>query len=63
MIAKPGVYAVSLNIEYSKKKLKGIANLGYRPTFNEKKILYSTIDFMQKGKKVSLISDAGTPVL
>ena len=31
--------------------------------FNEKKILYSTIDFMQKGKKVSLISDAGTPVL
>ena len=39
VIAKPGVYAVSLNIENSKKKLKGIANLGYRPTFNEKKIL------------------------
>jgi len=31
--------------------------------FNEKKILQSTIDFIQSGKSVSLISDAGTPVL
>ena len=39
VLAKPGVYAVKI---YQKKKffpLKGIANLGYRPTFNQKKIL------------------------
>ena len=39
VIAKPGVYAVNLNIKNNDKKLKGIANLGYRPTFNGKKIL------------------------
>ena len=39
VIAKPGVYAVKVNILNSNKMLKGIANLGYRPTFNQKKIL------------------------
>ena len=39
IIARPGVYAVKVNILNSKKILKGIANLGYRPTFNQKKIL------------------------
>ena len=35
----PGVYAVSVKQKNSKKPLKAIANLGYRPTFNQKKIL------------------------
>jgi FAD synthase len=39
IIAKPGVYAVSVNINGIRKNLNGIANLGYRPTFNQKKIL------------------------
>jgi len=39
IVAKPGVYAVKVYTQKSKKKLKGIANLGYRPTFNQKKIL------------------------
>ena len=39
MIARPGVYAVKVNILNNNKILKGIANLGYRPTFNQKKIL------------------------
>ena len=39
VIAKPGVYAVKILREKNKKLLKGIANLGYRPTFNQKKIL------------------------
>ncbi len=39
VIAKPGVYAVRVFIKNNKKSLKGIANLGYRPTFNQKKIL------------------------
>ena len=39
VLAKPGVYAVRVSIKNSKKYLKGIANLGYRPTFNQKKIL------------------------
>ena len=39
VIAKPGVYAVKVNILNNNKILKGIANLGYRPTFNQKKIL------------------------
>ena len=38
-IAKPGVYAVNILINKNKKLLKGIANLGYRPTFNQKEIL------------------------
>ena len=39
IIAKPGVYAVSVKKQNSIKLIKGIANLGYRPTFNQKKIL------------------------
>ena len=39
IISKPGVYAVKVQNYNSKKLIKGIANLGYRPTFNQKKIL------------------------
>ena len=39
VIAKPGVYAVNIVLKNNKKLFKGIANLGYRPTFNQKKIL------------------------
>ena len=39
VIAMPGVYAVKVKQKKSNKSLKAIANLGYRPTFNQKKIL------------------------
>ena len=39
IIAKPGVYSVRVKVNNSNKIFKGIANLGYRPTFGEKKIL------------------------
>jgi len=39
VLAKPGVYAVRAKRQNSSKYMKGIANLGYRPTFNQKKIL------------------------
>ena len=39
VLAKPGVYAVKVLIKNNSKYIKGIANLGYRPTFNQKKIL------------------------
>tara|TARA_B100000035_G_scaffold228108_1_gene196421 strand:+ start:1183 stop:2106 length:924 start_codon:yes stop_codon:yes gene_type:complete len=39
VLAKPGVYAVRVLRKNHTKYLKGIANLGYRPTFNQKKIL------------------------
>jgi len=39
VIAKTGVYAVKISIANIKKIYKGIANLGYRPTFNQKKLL------------------------
>ena len=39
VLAKPGVYAVKVKKQNSLKFIKGIANLGYRPTFNQKKIL------------------------
>ena len=39
VLACPGVYAVRVKKKNSFKTIKGIANLGYRPTFNEKKIL------------------------
>ena len=39
VIAMPGVYAVKVKRKNSNKFLKAIANLGYRPTFNQKKIL------------------------
>ncbi|MDC0455107.1 riboflavin biosynthesis protein RibF, partial [Candidatus Pelagibacter sp.] len=39
ILAKPGVYVVKVLRKNNSKYLKGIANLGYRPTFNQKKIL------------------------
>ena len=39
VLAKPGVYAVKVLRKNSKKYIKGIANLGYRPTFNQNGIL------------------------
>ena len=39
VLAKPGVYAVRVCKKNSKLPIKGIANLGYRPTFNQKKLL------------------------
>ena len=39
VIAMPGVYAVRVYQENKKSYLKAIANLGYRPTFKQKKIL------------------------
>ena len=50
VIAMPGVYSVSVKQKNSKKSLKAIANLGYRPTFNQKKILLEVhiFDFFWK---------------
>ena len=39
VLAKPGVYAVKVNLKNLRSSVKGIANLGYRPTFNQKKLL------------------------
>ena len=39
IIAKPGVYSVKVKVDNKKKKINGIANLGFRPTFNQNKIL------------------------
>ena len=39
VLACPGVYAVRVKTQKDKSYIRGIANLGYRPTFNEKKIL------------------------
>ena len=39
VLARPGVYAVKVKKQNSLKFINGIANLGYRPTFNQKKIL------------------------
>ena len=39
IIAKPGVYSVKVKLDKNLKKINGIANLGYRPTFNQNKIL------------------------
>ena len=38
-MAKPGVYGVKASKINKSNYIKGIANLGYRPTFNGKKIL------------------------
>ena len=58
VIAKPGVYAVRVRINDKKKFYKGIANLGYRPTFNQKKILLEVNIFNFSGnlynKKLSV---------
>ena len=39
IIAMPGVYSVNIYLKNKSSYLKGIANLGYRPTFRQKKIL------------------------
>ena len=39
VLACPGVYAVRVKMKNNSKIYKGIANLGYRRTFNEKKLL------------------------
>ena len=39
VLAQLGVYAVRVLRKNNNKQLKGIANLGYRPTFNQRKIL------------------------
>ena len=39
VLAKPGVYAVGVKMHNKVNYLKGIANLGFRPTFGGKKIL------------------------
>jgi len=39
ILAKPGVYGVKVRIKNSKKLMKGIANLGYRPTFGGKDVI------------------------
>ena len=39
VLAKPGVYAVKIYQKNKNFSLKGIANLGYRPTFKQRKIL------------------------
>tara|TARA_B100000131_G_scaffold201943_1_gene194007 strand:+ start:1628 stop:2557 length:930 start_codon:yes stop_codon:yes gene_type:complete len=58
VIAKPGVYAVKVKIQKTQMYFKGIANLGYRPTFNQKKILLEVNLFNFKGnlydKKLSV---------
>ena len=49
VLAKPGVYAVRVEQKQIKLKLKGIANLGYRPTFNQKKLLLEVHLFNYSG--------------
>ena len=49
VLARPGVYAVRVNQKQRKSKLKGIANLGYRPTFNQKKLLLEVHLFNYSG--------------
>tara|TARA_B100001540_G_scaffold255772_1_gene232991 strand:- start:174 stop:1097 length:924 start_codon:yes stop_codon:yes gene_type:complete len=39
IIARPGVYSVKVKLDENQKKINGIANLGFRPTFNQNKIL------------------------
>ena len=45
IVAKPGVYSVKVKLDKRTKKINGIANLGYRPTFNQKKILLEVFIF------------------
>ena len=45
VIPKLGVYAVRIHQRNNRKVLKGIANMGYRPTFNQKKLLLEVYIF------------------
>ncbi len=49
VLAMPGVYAVKVLKSNNSKYLMGIANLGYRPTFNQKKILLEVHLFNYSG--------------
>jgi len=49
VIPKLGVYAVRVHQKKNRKILKGIANIGYRPTFNQKKILLEVYIFNFSG--------------
>ncbi len=49
VIPKLGVYAVKIYQKNNAKILKGIANIGYRPTFNQKKILLEVYIFNFSG--------------
>jgi len=49
VIPKLGVYAVKIHQKNSGKILKGIANIGYRPTFNQKKLLLEVYIFNFSG--------------
>ena len=49
VLAKPGVYVVKVLRSNNSKYLRGIANLGYRPTFNQKKILLEVHLFNYSG--------------
>ena len=51
VIAKLGVYAVRINLLSNNKIYKGIANLGIRPTFNQKKILLE-VNIFNFNKKI-----------
>ena len=74
ILAKPGVYAVNVKKKNSSKSINGIANLGYRPTFNQKKILlevhlfnfsgnlynkYLTVDFLKFIRKEKKFKNLG----
>ena len=73
ILACPGVYAVKVKWNGKNNYLKGIANLGYRPTFNGKKILlevhlfnfsgnlynkYLTVEFKKFIRKEKKFKDA-----
>ena len=49
VIPKLGVYAVKIHQKNNSKILKGIANIGYRPTFNQKKLLLEVYIFNFSG--------------
>ena len=49
VVPKLGVYAVKIYLKKNKKILKGIANIGYRPTFNQKKLLLEVYIFNFSG--------------
>ena len=49
VLACPGVYAIKVRRERDKKYIRGIANLGFRPTFNGKKILLEAHLFNYSG--------------
>ena len=51
VIPKLGVYAVKVNLLSDNKIYKGIANLGLRPTFNQKKILLE-VNIFNFNKKI-----------